>query len=187
MNKFFFQSTPITDLKIIKHEPIRDKRGFFDRFFCQNIFDPLMQKKNIRQINYTLTKKKGTVRGFHFQYPPYAEIKIVTCLKGKVWDVAVDLRKGSPTFFKYHSVLLTEDNLQSFFIPEGFAHGFQSLTPDCEMIYLHTAEYNQELEFGLNAIDPLLGINWPEPIIDRSERDSALKMLTKDFQGIDLT
>lgn len=186
MNKFFIQSTPIADLKIIKHEPIKDGRGFFDRFFCQDIFDPLMQKKTIRQINYTFTKKRGTVRGFHFQYPPYAEIKIITCLKGKVWDVAVDLRKGSPTFFKHHSVILAEDNLQSFFIPEGFAHGFQTLTPDCKMLYLHTADYTKEQEFGLNAIDPLLGIDWPEPIAERSERDSKLEMITKDFKGIDL-
>ena len=111
----------------------------------------------------------------------------MTCLKGKVWDVAIDLRRGSPTFLEHHAVLLTEDNHCSFLIPEGFAHGFQTLTSDCEMLYFHTADYNVESEGALNAMDPLLLIPWPEPITERSERDVNHPMLANNFQGIELS
>lgn len=186
MNKFIIQSTPLNNLKLIKQKPIRDKRGFFKRVFCQNSLGPLLEGKNIRQINHTLTLKKGTVRGLHFQNPPYAENKIVSCLKGKVWDVAVDLRKGSKTFLHYYGVVLSEDNLSSYLIPEGFAHGFQTLTTNCEMLYFHTTDYNQNSEDGLNVLDPLISINWPEQIANRSKRDTEFNMLDDSFKGIDL-
>jgi dTDP-4-dehydrorhamnose 3,5-epimerase len=107
-------------------------------------------------------------------------------LKGAVWDLAVDLRQGSSTFLKHHAVLLTEDDCQSYLIPEGFAHGFQTLTSDCEMLYLHTADYNAEAEGALNALDPRLEIDWPEPITERSERDASHAILTGTFHGISL-
>jgi len=128
----------------------------------------------------------GAVRGMHFQYPPHAEVKIISCLKGKVWDVAVDLRKGSPTFLQTHSVTLSEDVPQSYLIPKGFAHGFQTLTPDCELIYFHTADYNAAAEAGLNALDPRLDIQWPIAITERSKRDEQHPMLTDCFVGIDV-
>jgi len=187
MSRLVADTTPINGLQVIERQPIGDERGFLERLFCQETLTHLLQGKTIRQINRTLTQTKGTVRGLHFQYPPHAETKIVTCLKGQVWDVAVDLRRGSPTFLQHHSVLLTEDNYQSYLIPEGFAHGFQTLTPDCEMLYFHTADYNAEAEGALNALDPSLAINWPEPITVRSERDMNHATLSDYFEGIDLS
>ena len=181
-----FQETSIKKLKLIEHQPNKDKRGFLSRLFCQKTLNHLMNGNMIKQINRTLTRNKGTVRGLHFQYPPYTETKIVSCLKGKVWDVAVDLRKGSTTFLNYHAEVLTEDNHKSYLIPEGFAHGFQTLTSDCEMLYFHTADYNKELEDGINAVDPMIGIKWPQPITERSERDSNHTLLDDNFKGIEL-
>lgn len=186
MSNFIIHETPLLNLKIIEHQPSIDERGFFSRLFCQKKLNHLIEKKTILQINRTLTRKKGTVRGLHFQHSPYSETKIVSCLKGKVWDVAVDLRKGSPTFLYYHAELLTEDNHKSYLIPEGFAHGFQTLTSDCEMIYFHTADYNKDLEGVINAVDPMIGINWPQPITQRSERDNNCYMLTESFKGLEL-
>ena len=186
MSHFILHSTPIDGLHVIEREPLGDSRGFLERMFCQDSLGQFLQGKTVRQINRTLTRQKGTVRGLHFQNPPHAEIKIVTCVKGQVWDVAVDLRRGSPTFLEHHVALLTEDNHCSFLIPEGFAHGFQTLTSNCEMLYFHTADYNVEFEDALNAIDPLLSIRWPEPIAERSERDVNHPMLADNFQGIEL-
>lgn len=185
MSHFIPHSTPIDGLNVIERERVGDSRGFLQRMFCQDSLGPFLQGKTVRQINRTLTRQKGTVRGLHFQNPPHAETKIVTCLKGQVWDVAVDLRRGSPTFLEHHAVLLTEDNHYSFLIPEGFAHGFQTLTSDCEMLYFHTADYNVEFEGALNAIDPSLSIPWPAPITERSDRDVNHPMVADDFQGIE--
>jgi dTDP-4-dehydrorhamnose 3,5-epimerase len=186
MSRFVLYPTPINGLQVIERQPICDARGYLERLFCQETLTSFLQGKTICQINRTLTQNRGTVRGLHFQYPPHAETKIVTCIKGQVWDVAVDLRKGSSTFLQHHAVLLSEDNHQSYLIPEGFAHGFQTLSPDCEMLYFHTADYKAEAEGPLNACDPRLAINWPEPITERSERDANHAMLTDDFYGIDL-
>ena len=184
MNKFVLKPTSIDGLKVIERLPIKDERGSFERFFCQESLGQFFRGKTIRQINRTFTKKKGTVRGLHFQYSPYAETKIVTCLKGKVWDVAVDLRQGSRTFLHYHEVLLTDKNNKSYLIPEGFAHGFQTLTINCEMIYIHNVDYHKESEGALNALDPALKIKWPNTITHRSQRDKSHLFLKKDFKGI---
>ena len=150
------------------------------------IITHLINKKKICQINRTLTRKKGAVRGLHFQKPPHAETKIVSCLKGKVWDVVVDLREGSSTFLSYHAVELSADNHKSYLIPEGFAHGFQTLTSDCELLYFHTAEYNKYSEGAINAIDSKIGIEWPKKITEVSERDKNHLMLDDNFKGIKL-
>ena len=183
---FLLEESPISGLQIIQRHPFRDSRGSFDRLFCQTESSSLLPGRDIRQINYSFTQRRGTVRGLHFQYPPHAEMKVVTCLSGRVWDVAVDLRRNSSTFLKYHAVLLSADNHRSYIIPEGFAHGFQTLSPDCEMLYFHTADYKTEAEGALNACDPKLAITWPEPITDRSERDTSHAMITNQFHGIDL-
>jgi dTDP-4-dehydrorhamnose 3,5-epimerase len=186
MSRFAIRDTSIAGLQLIERESIGDERGFLQRLFCQESLGSLLSNKTIRQINFTLTHKSGAVRGMHFQHPPHSEIKIVSCLKGKVWDVAVDLRKGSPTFLQYHSVTLTEDVPQSYYIPEGFAHGFQALSPDCELVYFHTGDYNAAAEGGLNALDPCLSILWPVAISERSKRDEQHPMLTDSFVGIDV-
>lgn len=186
MSRFLVHETPIAGLKLIERKPIGDERGFLERLFCQESFESLLSGRTIRQVNRTLTRKLGTVRGMHFQYPPHAEIKIVSCLKGKVWDVAVDLRKGSPTFLKYHAVILSEDMPRTYFIPEGFAHGFQTLTPNCELIYVHMADYKAASEGALNALDPRLDICWPAAITERSQRDEGHALLTDSFVGIEV-
>lgn len=186
MNRLFIRGTPIAGLRLIERKLIGDERGFLQRLFCQESLESLLAGKTIRQINHTLTRQLGAVRGMHFQCPPHAEVKIISCLKGKVWDVAVDLRKGSPTFLQHHSVTLSEDAPQSCLIPEGFAHGFQTLSPNCELIYFHTADYNAAAEGGLNAVDPRLGIQWPITISERSKRDAEHPMLTDSFVGIEV-
>lgn len=171
---------------VLERIPISDERGWFDRFFCSEELFQAGIRKNIVQINRTLTRKKGTVRGMHFQHPPHTEMKIVSCLKGSIFDVAVDLRPDSKTFLQWHSEILTQDNHRSLVIPEGFAHGFQSLTENCELLYLHTAAYNPDSEGALNVLDPALGIKWPLIVDGISERDKKHPMLSSDFSGVDL-
>jgi dTDP-4-dehydrorhamnose 3,5-epimerase len=171
-------------LKVIQRNPIGDHRGYFERMFCGEELHSWMQGRGIVQINHSMTAKRGTVRGLHFQNPPDAETKIVSCLSGQVFDVAVDLRKGSPTFLRWHSEILSAENHRTLLIPEGFAHGFQTMTEECELLYLHTAAYRPASEGGLNARDPMLDICWPTPIIDLSSRDSAHPLLTDNFAGV---
>ena len=184
MNKFTLEQTPIAGLQIIQRKPMGDERGYLERLFCAGDLEPLIGDRNIVQINHTLTVQTGVVRGMHYQNPPYAEMKLVSCLKGEVYDVAVDLRKNSPTFLKWHAAILSEENHRSFAIPEGFAHGFQTLTDHCELIYLHTAAYAPEAEAGLDALDPLVGIEWPLPITERSVRDQAHRKINVEFLGL---
>jgi dTDP-4-dehydrorhamnose 3,5-epimerase len=182
--RFDLVDTPITDLKIVQRKPISDDRGFLSRLYCQDDFKLMGINKPISQINQTLTKKKGAVRGLHYQLAPFAEAKLVTCIKGEIFDVAVDLRKDSPSYLKWHAEVLSENNHKSFLIPEGFAHGFQTISDDCELIYLHTAPYSKEHEKGLNYADKKLDINWPLEISEISDRDQTHTMIKDDFEGI---
>jgi len=183
-SSFDIADAPLPGLKLIRRKPLGDRRGFLERMFCTEEFQSLLPGKRIEQINHTLTTGRGTVRGLHFQYPPHAEAKIVSCLRGEVFDVAVDLRQGSATFLQWHAEILSADNHTTLWIPEGFAHGFQTLTEDCEMLYFHTAAYRAAAEGGLNPQDPGLNIRWPEPIAQLSPRDAAHPMLTGQLVGI---
>lgn len=182
--RFDILDTPIQGLRLLQRKPIGDNRGYLERIFCSEELKSLIPEKNIVQINHTLTAKLGTVRGMHFQQPPYAEIKFVSCLRGEVFDVAVDLRRGSPTFLHWHAEILGADNHKTLMIPEGFAHGFQTLSKDCEMLYLHTAAYRAEAEGALNARDPRLAIQWPLPITEQSVRDTGHPLVSEDFSGV---
>lgn len=184
MAQLEFIQTPIAGLTVVQRNPIEDARGFFSRFYCAQEFAALGFEKQIQQINHTCTVKAGVMRGMHFQYPPYAEVKMVSCLRGEVFDVAVDLRRDSPTFLQWHAEILSAGNRRSLLIPEGFAHGFQTLAPDCELIYLHTAPYVKESEGALNATDPQLNINWPLAITEMSARDRSHPMISADFKGL---
>jgi dTDP-4-dehydrorhamnose 3,5-epimerase len=184
--RFLSIDTPIRDLKIIERKPFKDHRGSFTRLYCANEFQLMGISKPISQINQTITHKLGAVRGMHYQKPPYAEIKLVSCLKGEIFDIAVDLRNNSPTFLHWYGVILSEDNQKSLLIPEGFAHGFQALTNNCELIYFHTAMYQKESEGALNIIDPKININWPLRVSDISEKDRSHPMITEEFKGITL-
>lgn len=186
MSRFDFIQTTISGLKLVQRMANEDHRGFLSRFYCADEFHLAGISKPIAQINHTLTRKTGSVRGLHFQNPPHAEIKMVSCLKGEIWDVAVDLRRSSPTFLQWYGEILTSENRKSMLIPEGFAHGFQTLVEDCELIYLHTEAYCPEAEGALNVADPTLNISWPLPINDLSERDSSHPFITREYQGIAL-
>lgn len=184
--RFSFRNLPLAGLKLVERCPLADQRGWLQRFYCVDEFAAMGLPKPIAQINVTSTKHAGTVRGMHFQYSPAAESKIISCLRGRIFDVAVDLRRDSPTFLQWHAEILSPEAMNSLIIPEGFAHGFQTLTDECEMLYFHTAKYQADCEGGVNPIDPMLAINWPIAITDLSDRDRTHALLTSTFAGIDL-
>ena len=154
MNKFSLKPSSIEGLTIIVRKPAIDYRGQFDKLFCLDDLQEELRLEKIAQINHSKTNDIGTIRGLHFQHPPYSEIKIVSCIKGAVFDVAVDIRKNSPTFLKWHGQILSAENLNSLMIPKGFAHGFQTLDENSELIYVHTQPFKKEYEACLNATDP---------------------------------
>lgn len=179
-------ATPISGLMIAKITPFKDQRGSFRRLFCTNELNEILQQRHIVQINHSLTHTAGAIRGMHFQHPPYAEMKLVQCLKGKVWDVAVDLRSGSSTRLHWHAVELSPENGLVFIIPEGFAHGFQVIEPDSELLYFHTVSYTPSHEGGVRWDDPILNITWPMEAVDLSQRDRQLPPIEAGFQGISI-
>lgn len=180
-----FHATPLADLTVIKTTPVADERGQFSRIFCAAEFAALRPVPQWAQINVSRTHKKGTVRGMHFQYPPAAEAKLIRCLRGRVFDVAVDLRADSPTFLRWHGIELDGDGTTQFFIPEGFAHGFQALTDDAQLLYLHSCAWNREKEGGLRHDDPALAIDWPLPVTRISAKDRNLPLVKESrFAGI---
>lgn len=178
--------TPLQNAFIIEPEPFKDDRGLFARVFCRQELQNILHNKNIVQINHSLTRQKGAFRGMHFQYPPKAEIKMVKCLCGSVFDAIIDLRKGSPTFLKWHGVTLSAENMKMIYIPEGYAHGFQTLEENCELLYLHTEFYSPEHEGGVRYNDPKIGIKWPLELTEISDKDGGYPLLTQDFGGIQL-
>ena len=184
--RFDFHPTPLAGLLVVQRKPVDDQRGFFCRFFCAEEFQGAGLKKPIAQMNHTYTLKKGALRGLHFQYPPHAECKIVSCLRGEVYDVAVDIRKSSSTFLHWHGEILSASNQKSLLIPEGFAHGFQTLTEDCELIYLHSVPFYEHSEGVINIADPKIGIVWPMPIKDISARDQHHPHITDKFKGVEV-
>jgi dTDP-4-dehydrorhamnose 3,5-epimerase len=185
-SRFSQIKTPLEGLLVLQCNPLGDKRGYLERLFCQQELQPILKGKQIKQINHTFTEIKGTVRGAHFQYPPYTEMKFVSCIRGEVFDVAIDIRKGSPTYLHYHAETLTEENHKILVIPEGFAHGFQTLTQNCEMLYFHTNEYAPEAEGALNATDPALNIKWQLDIQEMSDRDRNHPIVAEGFEGVQL-
>lgn len=184
--RFDLLDTPLAGLRVLQRKPIGDSRGYLERLFCADELLALAPGRHIAQINHTLTASRGTVRGMHFQRPPYAEIKFVSCLRGEVFDVAVDLRDNSPTFLQWHAEVLSANNHKTLVIPEGFAHGFQTLTDNCEMLYFHTHTYQPGAEGGLNAQDPRLAIQWPLPVGGVSPRDAGHPFLDENFFGMTL-
>jgi len=170
----------------LQRNPLGDSRGYLERMYCHEELAALTPSGTIVQINHTLTGRRGTVRGMHYQLPPHAETKFISCLRGEVFDVAVDLRHGSPTFLRWHAEVLSAENHRTMVVPEGFAHGFQTLTDDCELLYLHTAAFAPDSEGAVNANDPRLAIDWPLSISDLSARDAGHPILDDEFSGIEL-
>lgn len=184
MNSFNVTDLPLAGLKLVNRKRLGDQRGFLSRLFCAEELAAVGWLKPIAQINHTYTEKKGTVRGLHFQRPPRSEMKLVTCIRGEVWDVAVDVRVDSPTFLQWHAECLSANNGNALLIPEGFAHGFQAITDDVELIYCHSAAYCVEAEAGLNALDPKLAIPWKMAITELSERDKNHPFIETGFTGV---
>jgi dTDP-4-dehydrorhamnose 3,5-epimerase len=180
------RDTKIEGVVVVENTAFTDHRGTFTRLFWASDFAPIIGSRQIAQINKSRTAAVGAVRGLHYQRWPYAEMKFVSCLKGKIWDVAVDLRAGSASLLQWHAEELTAGNSRMMVIPEGCAHGFQVVEADSEILYIHTAPYEPASEGGVQVSDPLLGISWPLPIGDLSERDKTHSLLPSDFAGINL-
>ena len=183
-DRFTFLDTPLPGLKLVEPKPIGDHRGYLERLYCVDEFASLFAGKPIAQVNRSLTRKRGSVRGMHFQRSPHADAKLVSCMVGSVFDVAVDLRRASPTFLHWHGEWLSGDNHRSLLIPEGFAHGFQALSADCQLLYLHSASYRPDHEGGLHPQDPKLAIAWPEQVAELSARDAGHPYLEDGFDGV---
>jgi len=184
VTQFTIIETPIPGLKVIVRKTVADQRGFLSRLFCSEALNVAGWQGPIAQINHTFTEECGTVRGMHFQYQPHSEIKLVSCIRGKVLDVVVDIRSDSPTFLQWYGAVLSAENQRALLIPEGFAHGFQALTDKSELIYLHSSAYSPNDECGLNPCDPLLAIQWPLEILDMSMRDRNHPLLDDNFHGL---
>lgn len=177
MPGFMHHHTALAGLSVVERTRIVDERGYFSRFFARDEFPGFGTDGAIAAINQSLTRTAGSIRGLHFQRAPHDETKFVSCIRGSVFDVAVDLRPSSPTYLRWHGEVLSAENARSILIPGGFAHGFQALTDDCEMLYLHDKPFAPGFEGGLNPVDPRLAIAWPLPITLMSERDRAWPML----------
>lgn len=172
-----FIDTPLAGLRLARLAPICDDRGYFSRLYCQETLARAGFPDPIQQCNQSLTLKAGTMRGMHYQVAPHAETKFVRCTSGRIWDVAVDIRPGSPTYGQWFAQELTPDNFLMMLIPEGFAHGFQALEPGSAILYMVSKPYCAAAERGLRFDDPGVGIDWPLPPVDVSPRDRQHPLL----------
>lgn len=178
-----FSKTDIEGVYLIDLEKIEDDRGFFARTYCEKEFGNYGIGTHWVQMNQTLTRKMGTIRGLHFQREPKTEIKLIRCIRGSVLDVILDIRKDSETYGKTVSVNLSSENQRMLYIPGGFAHGFQSLEENTELLYLHSEFYNPDYEGGILHSDPALNITWPLSVSEVSDRDKNQPLL-KDIKPI---
>lgn len=181
-----FKALPLPGAYVIEPAPFVDERGMFARIYCERELTEIGLDSRVVQVNHSRTMTPGAVRGMHFQKPPRAETKIVKCVRGAVFDVVVDIRRGSLSFLAWHGQILSCDNMLAMFIPPGFAHGFQALEPNVELIYLHTEFYSPEYESGFHHADPDVGIKWPRKVAVVSERDNSLPLVKDNFPGVEL-
>jgi len=171
--------TDLSGVLRLQKRKLGDARGHFSRLFCADELAAVGLDEPLQQINHSYSARAGTLRGMHLQFPPAAETKIVSCLRGSVFDVALDLRAGSDSFGRWVAEPLSAENWVSLLIPPGVAHGFQTLTDDVELLYFHTAPYRPECEGGVNPLDEETAIPWPLPISQISARDQALATLSQ--------
>ena len=171
-------------VQVLQRCVLGDSRGYLERMFCDEELAPWLGGGRVRQINHSATAIRGTVRGLHFQRAPHGEVKIVSCLRGEVFDVAVDLRYGSPTFLQWHAEILSATNHRSLLIPPGVAHGFQTLQADSELLYFHTTPHVPESEGGVHPSDPRVHVDWPLPVGGLSPRDASHPPIRADFDGL---
>ncbi len=186
MNKLTTTPTALAGVFKVERSVMSDERGFFSRLFCSDELRTVGWNNNINQINHSITNRVGSVRGFHFQLPPHAEMKRISCIRGKVLDIALDLRTGSPTFLHHVAVELSANKGEALLLPEGVAHGFQVLEEHSELIYCHSHAYHPEFERGINPLDPKVNICWPLPITDISAKDRLRPMLPENYCGVEI-
>lgn len=186
MGRLTFHATRLQGLYEIEAHPLGDDRGSFARVFCDDEFAAIRPGARFTQINLSRTTVTGTIRGMHFQRPPHAEAKLIRCIRGRVFDVAVDIRVGSPTWLQWHAVELSEDQERMIYIPEGFAHGFQTLSDDAQLLYMHTTSWAAGHEGQLRFDDETVGIAWPLPHVNVSARDLAAPRVEQGFEGVTL-
>jgi dTDP-4-dehydrorhamnose 3,5-epimerase len=186
MSRIAISELPLAGLRRVQRQRLGDARGYLARLFCAGELASAGWLRPVAQVNHSHTAQHGTVRGLHFQVPPHAEMKLVSCIRGRIFDVAVDLRSGSPTFARWHGEVLDAEAGDAMLLPEGFAHGFQALTDAVELVYCHSQAYNGAAEGGFNPLDERLGIAWPLPISEISERDRELPRLSSEFKGLEL-
>lgn len=179
-----FTETVLRGSFVIELEPFVDERGWFARTYCKNEFSKIGHQKEWVQLNHSFTSQTGTIRGMHYQLPPFSEIKLVRCIAGAVYDVIIDIRKDSATFLQYVGVELSAANKKMIYIPEGFAHGFQALTDDCELIYHHSQFYTAGIEAGIRYDEPKINIKWPLQVTSISQRDNIHSLIDSNFKGI---
>jgi dTDP-4-dehydrorhamnose 3,5-epimerase len=178
-----FEETTLKGAYVVSLQLLTDARGGFARTFCKKEFQQINHQKEFVQLNHSYNTSKGTIRGMHYQLPPYQEIKLIRCVKGAVLDVIVDLRANSPTFLQHVSVELSAENKKMMYVPENFAHGFQTLQDNSELIYHHTQFYAPQADTGIRFNDPMLKINWPLEPIMVSEKDKNYKLIDHTFKG----
>lgn len=180
-----FEQTILHGVYIVTLQPNYDERGMFSRVYCKKEFESINHTKEFVQINHSITVNKGTIRGLHYQKPPKCETKLIRCIQGSVYDVVVDLRKNSPTRLKWIGVELSKKELKMIYIPEGCAHGFQTLEDNTELLYHHTQYYSPESEGSVRYNDAILNINWPEEVTNISVKDKDIPLINEDF-GVEI-
>lgn len=173
-----YEPTPLAGAFVLSLERLEDERGFFARTFCQREFTARGMNPSVSQCNLSWNRRRGTLRGLHYQAAPHPEAKVVRCIRGAIWDVIVDLRPDAPTHLQWHAIELTAENRLALYVPEDFAHGFQTLADDTEVLYQMSESYFPELARGLRWNDPKLAISWPLPSPIVSDRDKSYELLT---------
>ena len=185
LNNFSIEKTTFKDLLILSQHRHDDSRGCFVKLYSSN-FIIKKKKINLKQVNFSLNKKKGTMRGMHYQIGKFAEEKIVTCVKGKIYDVVVDLRVKSKTYLKWFKIILTPKGKKSLFVPKGFAHGFQTLEDNSEIIYVHSSIHKKKYERTINLFDPKINIKWPIKEYKISQKDKDQNLINNNFRGMNV-
>ena len=184
--KLKFTEVELKGVFIIEPKSFVDERGSFDRLFCASEFGENGLNTKLVQINHSKSLAKGTIRGLHYQMPPNAETKVIKCIKGNIFDVIVDVRKDSSTFLKWFCLELSQENKKMLYVPEGFAHGFQALDNEVEVIYFTTRFYSPEDERGIRYNDPKVEIKWKLDTIVVSNKDANIPLLDNNFEGMEL-
>lgn len=180
-----FHKTPLHGAYLIELETRGDDRGFFARFFCEEEFAGAGLCTRFLQINNSLSARAGTLRGMHYQLPPHSEVKVVRCLKGALFDVLLDLRPDSPTYGTWFGAELNDDNRLMMYVPQGFAHGFVTLTDNTEALYLVSAVYAPGSERGVRYDDPRFSISWPIAPAELSEKDRSWRDFDAAWHGVE--